>query len=74
VQIGDTIFYAGGPRDRQSLMAASLATGRVWQATQALGRIDVLVADPVAKKVFVSTDGVNVSSYDDAAHKVTLCQ
>jgi hypothetical protein len=68
------MFYPEGPRERQSLMAVGLATGRVWQVTQVLGRIDVLVADPVARKLFVSTDGVNVSSYDLAAHKVTLCK
>jgi len=74
VQIGGTAFYVEGPENRAFLMAVGLSTGRVWQVTEALGHIGILAADPVARKLYVSTDMENLSVYDLVTQRLARCK
>jgi hypothetical protein len=74
VEIGGTAFYVDGPENRGFLMAVGLSTGRVWKVTEALGHIGILAADPVARKLYVSTDMENLSVYDLATQRLVLCK
>jgi hypothetical protein len=73
VEIGETIFYVTGAEHLRYLMAVSLTSGRTWQVTQPLGEIGLLVADDVARKLYVGTDREFMSVYDLRSHKLSLC-
>ena len=74
VEIGDTLFYADGPSEAPHLGAVNLATGQRWDVTKPLRRIDILVAEPQARKLILTVDTSVVLTYDLAKATLTQCK
>jgi len=74
VEIGDTLFYVDGPAETPHLAAVNLSTGQRWAVTQPLRNIDILIAEPQARKLILSVGGTEVLTYDLAKATLTLCK
>ena len=74
VEIAETLFYADGPSEAPHLAAVNLSTGQRWDVTKPLGHLDILAAEPQARKLIFTVNTNVVVVYDLAKATLTQCK